>query len=247
MHEVAELEFLVPEWPATARVRAAFTLRNGGASGGPFASCNLGDHVGDDPGAVAANRALLRGALRLPAEPLWLNQVHGQEIARFDGALRPTADASVSTRPGEVCAVLVADCLPVLFADRAETCVAAAHAGWRGLAAGVLERTIEAMPVAPGALMAWLGPAIGPTAFEVGEEVRDSFLSAHPEAGVAFRAQAPGRWLADLWQLARQRLAAAGVGAVHGGQGCTVAEPRRFYSYRRDGVTGRHAALIWIA
>ena len=244
---MAEAEFLVPDWPAPASVRAAFSLRRGGASGGPFASFNLADHVGDDAGAVASNRALLRAALHLPAEPLWMQQVHGCEVAHFDDGVRPAADASVALRPGQVCAVLVADCVPVLFADRAGSCVAAAHAGWRGLAAGVLESTIAALPVEPGTLMAWLGPAIGPTAFEVGDKVRSRFIAAAPASQAAFQAQAPDRWLADLWRLARLRLAAAGVGAVFGGQGCTASEPQRFYSYRRDGVTGRHAALIWLA
>lgn len=238
---------MLPAWPAPARVRAACTLRGGGVSGGPFASFNLGDHVGDATAAVASNRARLRAALRLPAEPLWLAQVHGCDVARFDGSARPAADAAVAVRPGEVCAVLVADCLPVLFADRAGTCVAAAHAGWKGLAAGVLERTVAALPVAPGTLMAWLGPCIGPTAFEVGGEVRGQFITAQAEAGQDFRAQPNGRWLADLWSLARRRLAAAGVADVYGGQGCTYSDPRRFYSYRRDGVTGRQAALIWLA
>ncbi len=243
---VAEPELLVPGWPAPAGVRAAFTLRGGGVSGGPFASFNLAGHVGDDAGAVAANRARLCSALHLPAEPLWLNQVHGCAVARFDGTLRPAADASVTARAAEICAVLVADCLPVLFTDRAGSCVAAAHAGWRGLADGVLERTIEALPAEPGTLLAWLGPAIGPAAFEVGDEVRDRFIAAQPGAAEAFQAQAPGRWLADLWRLARRRLASAGVTDVYGGQGCTHSEPQRFYSYRRDGVTGRHAALIWL-
>ncbi len=238
---------MVPGWPAPARVRAACTLRTGGASGGPFASFNLADHVGDDAAAVAANRARLRSALQLPADPLWLTQVHGCEVARFDGTARPAADAAVSTRPGEACAVLVADCLPVLFTDRAGTCVAAAHAGWKGLAGGVLERTIEALPAAPGTLMAWLGPCIGPTAFEVGADVRDLFIAAQADARQDFRPHADGRWLADLWSLARRRLAAAGVGAVYGGQGCTYSEPRRFYSFRRDGMTGRMAALVWLA
>lgn len=242
-----DLDILVPDWPAPPRVRAAFTLRTGGVSGGPFASLNLGDHVGDDPAAVASNRRRLREALHLPAEPLWLNQVHGREVARFDGAPRPDADAAMALQPGQVCAVLVADCLPVLFADRDGRCVAASHAGWRGLAAGVLERTVEALPAAPGALVAWLGPAIGPQAFEVGEEVRDAFVAAQPEAAEEFAPQAAGRWLADLWGLARRRLAAAGVGAVYGGRGCTVSEPQRFFSYRRDGVTGRMAALVWLA
>lgn len=243
---MAEQAFLLPDWPAPARVKAAVTLRTGGVSGGPFASFNLADHVGDAGGAVTSNRELLRRVLPLPSEPLWLRQVHGCDVARFDGTSQPMADAVVSVRRGEVCAVLVADCLPVLFADRAGTCVAAAHAGWRGLAAGVLERTIEALPARPGALLAWLGPAIGPAAFEVGDEVRDRFVAVQPGAEEDFQPQVNGRWLADLWSLARRRLIAAGVRAVYGGQDCTYTDPQRFYSYRRDGMTGRHAALVWL-
>ena len=243
---VAEPAFLVPDWPAPARVRAAVTLRTGGVSGGPFASFNLGDHVGDDAAAVTSNRALLRRVLHLPSEPLWLRQVHGCDVARFDGTSQPTADAAVSVRTGEVCAVLVADCLPVLFADRAGTCVAAAHAGWRGLAAGVLERTIEALPAEPATLLAWLGPAIGPTAFEVGNEVRDRFIALQRGADADFERAPNGRWRADLWSLARRQLIAGGVRAIHGGQGCTYSEWQRYYSYRRDGITGRLAALIWL-
>jgi len=243
---VAEQAFLLPDWPVPARVRAAVTLRTGGVSGGPFASFNLGDHVGDAAGAVMSNRMMLRRVLHLPSEPLWLRQVHGCDVARFDGTLQPTADAVVSVRTGKVCAVLVADCLPVLFADRAGTCVAAAHAGWRGLAAGVLERTIETLPTEPGALLAWLGPAIGPAAFEVGDEVRDRFIAVQPGAEEDFQPQANGRWRANLRSLARRRLVAAGVRAVYGGQDCTYSDPHRFYSYRRDGITGRHAALVWL-
>lgn len=242
---MADPEFLFPDWPSPPAVRAAFSLRSGGASGGPFASFNLADHVGDDAGAVAANRARLAAALGLQAEPLWLEQVHGAGVADFSGSHRPKADAAIGLLPGQVCVVMVADCLPVLFADREGTCVGAAHAGWRGLAAGVLERTVEALPVPPERLLAWLGPAIGPAAFEVGPEVREAFLAVSPGAAAAFRPGSGDRWFADLYTLARQRLAAAGVQAVHGGGWCTVADPACFYSYRRDGATGRHAALIW--
>ena len=221
------------------------TLRTGGVSTGPYASLNLGDHVGDDPAAVAENRRRVREALALPSEPLWLEQVHGTAVARFGEAVRPRADASVALAPGQVCAVMVADCLPVLLADRAGTCVAAAHAGWRGLAAGVLEATVAALPVDPAQLVAWLGPAIGPEAFEIGPEVREAFLAVDPEAADAFRPGTGDRWLADAYRLARQRLARAGVTDVHGGGLCTVSDPTRFFSYRRDGVTGRMAALIW--
>jgi len=242
---VADPEFLFPDWPCPPGVRAAFSLRTGGASGGPFASFNIADHVGDDAAAVAANRARLAAALGLPAEPLWLEQVHGAGVADFAGPPRPQADAAIGRLPGEVCVVMVADCLPVLFADRDGSCVGAAHAGWRGLAAGVLERTVAALPVPPDRLLAWLGPAIGPAAFEVGPEVREAFVGVSPGAAAAFRQGTGDRWFADLYALARQRLAAAGVQAVHGGGWCTVADPARFYSYRRDGATGRHAALIW--
>jgi len=242
---VADLDMILPDWPAPPGVRAAMTLRTGGASGGPYASLNLGDHVGDDPGAVAENRRRLREALSLPTEPLWLEQVHGTDVARFGGSTRPRADAAVALEPGQVCAVMVADCLPVLLADRARTCVAAAHAGWRGLAAGVLEATVAALPVDPARLVAWLGPAIGPEAFEVGPEVRAAFLAVDPAAEVAFWPGTGDRWLADVYTLARQRLARAGVSEVYGGGWCTVSDPGRFFSYRRDGVTGRMAALVW--
>jgi YfiH family protein len=242
---VADVDFIQPDWPVPSSVRAAVSLRTGGASGGPYASLNLGDHVGDDAAAVRENRARLARALSLPAEPLWLQQVHGCEVARFDGTGLPQADASVSLESGEVCAVLVADCLPVLLADRQGRCVAAAHAGWRGLAAGVIDRTVASLPVAPADMVAWLGPAIGPEAFEVGPEVRAQFLAADAGAEGLFRPSPAGRWLADLFGLARRRLAAAGVASVHGGGLCTVADPQRFFSYRRDGLTGRLAALIW--
>jgi len=242
---VADLGLLLPDWPAPPGVRAAMTLRAGGASGGPYASLNLGDHVGDEADAVAENRRRLRQALALPAEPLWLEQVHGTDVARFGGPVCPRADAAVALAPGQVCAVMVADCLPVLLADRAGTCVAAAHAGWRGLAAGVLEATVAALPVDPSQLVAWLGPAIGPEAFEVGPEVRDAFQAADPATEAAFRPGTGDRWMADVYLLARQRLARAGVTDVHGGGWCTVSDPGRFFSYRRDGVTGRMAAVIW--
>jgi polyphenol oxidase len=244
-------DWLLPDWPAPARVQAFMTTRAGGVSQAPWDSMNPATHVGDDPVAVASNRRLLRADL--PSEPLWLNQVHGACVADGPAAEPPCADASVSHRPGEVCAVLTADCLPVLFCDRAGTVVAAAHAGWRGLASGVLEATVARMGVPPSEVMAWLGAAIGPEAFEVGDEVRETFVTWHPVASVAFR-PAPGslpegtrrKWLADLYALARIRLAAAGVMAVHGGGLCTVADARRFYSYRRDTTTGRMASLIWL-
>jgi YfiH family protein len=223
------------------------TTRRGGVSRAPFDALNLADHVGDRLEAVQHNRSLLREGLRLPGEPLWLEQVHGRTVfACHDRAARPRADAGYTDRPGVVCAVLTADCLPVLFCNRQGTRVAAAHAGWRGLAAGVLERTVAVLAVEPEHLLVWLGPAIGPLAFEVGAEVRSAFVERQPEAGDAFAAQANGRWLADLYRLARIRLAALGVSAVYGGAFCTFHDRERFYSYRRDQVTGRMASLIWL-
>lgn len=239
-------EFIVPDWPAPATVRALQTTRRGGVSAPPWESCNLGDHVGDEPARVAANRAVLRR--QLPAEPCWLQQVHG--IVAVDAATSPqntVADAAYSRRPGVVCAAMTADCLPVLFCDRAGSVVAAAHAGWRGLVAGVLEASIAAMAVPPGELLAWLGPAIGPQVFEVGDEVRAAFVAQAEEAAAAFVAHSPGKWLADIEQLARQRLIAASVTAIYGGGWCTVNDPQRFFSYRRDGQTGRMASLVWLA
>jgi len=239
-------DLMIPEWPAPANVRACQTQRTGGVSPAPWASLNLGDHVGDDPARVAVNRARL--ATALPAEPCWLRQVHG--VVAVDAATAAAgseADAAYTRRAGVVCAVMTADCLPVLFCDRAGTVVAAAHAGWRGLLAGVLENTLAAMAVPAGEVIAWLGPAIGPDNFEVGGEVRAAFVDHHPASESAFRSCSNGKWLADLYALAGQRLARAGVGGVFGGGRCTVAEGDRFFSYRRDGVTGRMASLIWLA
>ena len=220
-------------------------MRYGGVSTGTYAGFNLGDHVGDDPHAVARNRALLRD--HLPAEPLWLKQVHGTTVACASGACGTReADAGVARRTNEICVVLTADCLPVLLCDRGGTVVGAAHAGWRGLAAGVIENTLALMGVDPSTLLAWLGPAIGPGAFEVGDEVRTLFLDDNTAAASAFTVHAPGKWLADIYHLARLRLARAGVRQVYGGDFCTFREYERFFSYRRDGKTGRMASLIWI-
>lgn len=239
-------EWIVPDWSAPQRVRALVTTRSGGVSAAPYASLNLGTHVGDAPEAVDHNRRLL--ARHLPAGPLWLQQVHGTTVVRADAVASGTeADAAFTAKAGTVCAVMTADCLPVLLCDRAGTKVAAAHAGWRGLVGGVLERTVEAMQVPPEDLMAWLGPAIGPAAFEVGDEVRAAFCAHDPAAAGAFAAGLqPGKWMADIYMLARQRLTASGVGRIDGGGECTVADPARFYSYRREGVTGRFASLIWL-
>ncbi len=237
-----------PDWPAPENVRAFTTTRAGGVSIGPCASFNLGDHVGDDPRAVAENRARLRKEFKLPADPVWLTQVHGNtavEAAIVTAGV--TADASFATQPGVVCAVLTADCLPVLLCDRAGTRAGIAHAGWRGLAAGVIESTVAALGEPRGELMAWLGPAIGPAAFEVGTEVRAAFTMRDPGAACAFQAGRPGHWFADIYQLARRRLHALGVHAVYGGDLCTFTDSARFYSYRRDGACGRMASLIWMA
>jgi YfiH family protein len=242
------VDWIEPDWPAPARVRAVCTTRAGGVSGGPYASFNLADHVGDDPACVARNRARLRDRLGLPQEPLWLRQVHGCGLAR--GGVDPAgceADAGMAVGAGIVCAVLTADCLPVLLCDRVGTRVAAVHAGWRGLAAGVIEVTVAGMGAAPADVLAWLGPAIGPDAFEVGAEVRAAFVARDAAAADAFRPSPGGRWLADLYLLARRRLDALGVGRVWGGGLCTVTDARRFFSYRHDGVTGRMASLIWLA
>jgi YfiH family protein len=239
---------ILPEWPAPANVRAATTTRRGGVSLAPYASLNLGGHVGDATESVRENRRLVQRALQLPSAPLWLNQVHGQCIVDAADA-RPgaAADASFSLQEQVVCAVLTADCLPVLFCDRRGTRVAAAHAGWRGLAAGVLEATVAALDTEPGQLLAWLGPAIGPLCFEVGDDVRGAFIERHAGAREAFAVGRDGRWLADLYRLARIRLNAVGVDAIFGGGFCTYTEKERFFSYRRDGVTGRMASLIWLS
>lgn len=237
---------LTPDWPAPACVRAATTLRTGGVSPAPYDSLNLAEHVGDEPDNVAANRRILSTALSLPQDPLWLTQVHGTEVVPADGTSGCEADAIMADRSGEVCAVLTADCLPVLFCSTGGDRVAAAHAGWRGLCAGVLEHTVERMGVAGEEVIAWLGPAIGPAVFEVGAEVRQAFMKQDPAASAAFVPSRPGHWFADLYLLARRRLAAVGVTAVHGGGFCTFSDPERFYSYRREGRTGRMASLVWI-
>jgi YfiH family protein len=257
-----ELQFITPDWNAPQCVRAAFTLRTGGVSQPPYDSLNLGSSIGDSEQAVAENRRRVREALRLPAEPCWLKQVHGTAVVELTPAGAdqqrtpnpppsadlepPVADASVAKVPGQACAIRVADCMPVLFAATDGSVVAAAHAGWRGLAAGVLEKTIEQLGVAAERLSAWMGPAIGPKNFEVGDDVRDACLSADGNAGAAFVRNARGRWQCDLYALARRRLSAAGIPSVYGGGWCTFADSDRFFSYRRDGRCGRMAAIIWI-
>jgi YfiH family protein len=242
------LEF---EWRLPPGVRAAFTTRQGGVSGAPWDSFNLGVHVGDAPEAVAANRGRLKAMLSLPSEPAWLSQVHGVDVVDLDKAgdllASPTADAVIAHERGRVCAIMVADCLPVLFASRDGSRIGAAHAGWRGLAAGVLEKTVAALGVPGSQLSAWLGPAISREHFEVGDEVRAAFVAKDAGAASAFVKNARGKWQADLVALARRRLEAVGVTDVSGGEWCTFADRERFFSHRRDGKGGRMAALIWRA
>lgn len=239
---------IVPDWPVPRGVKALMTTRAGGRSRGPYASLNVGAHCGDDPADVAANRELVtRSTGGHP--PRWLAQVHGTRVVdadAVDGVVAPPeADAAVARRAGVVCAIQVADCMPVLFADREGTAVAAAHAGWRGLAGGVLEATIAALGLPPSRLTVWMGPAIGPAAYEVGSEVREAFVAQDAGCASAFRPNRPGHWLMDLYAIASRRLTAAGVSFVHGGGWCTHTDAERFFSFRRDGATGRMAALIW--
>lgn len=294
---VADLQIITPEWPAPPGVRGAFTLRTGGVSVAPYDSLNLGVRLGDSPEAVAENRRRVREKLRLPAEPVWLEQVHGVEVVELSafgvasdtgamqrsgaegaaddvrgagragaaavgapsggsgdaapgrGDLRdrpPIGDASVARGVGQVCAIRVADCMPVLFAALDGSVVGAAHAGWRGLASGVLEATIGRLGVPASELIAWMGPAIGPKHFEVGEDVRAAFTATDEGAASAFVGNARGRWQCDLYALARRRLSSLGVSGIYGGGWCTFADAGRFFSYRRDGQCGRMAALIWI-
>jgi polyphenol oxidase len=246
---------IYPDWPAPARVQACFTTRAGGVSQGAFAGLNLGAHVGDDPAAVVGNRLLLRDELQFSQEPVWLNQVHGTTVYPVNSdelpVNPPMADAAVTRLAGVPLTVMTADCLPVLFCDQAGSVVATAHAGWRGLCDGVLEQTVRAMQVPAEQILVWLGPAIGPQAFEVGGEVRASFMAQDPAAISAFApstrsAVDADKWLGDLFLLARQRLVRAGVQQIYGGHQCTFSDPQQFYSYRRDGQTGRMSGLIWL-
>lgn len=235
---------LIPDWPAPSSVRACVTTRAGGVSQAPYDTFNLGDHVGDLPASVSENR--LRLSTACAARPAWLKQVHGLDVAYADPQQIAEADASWTDTPGIACTVMTADCLPALFCNRAGTKVAAAHAGWRGLAGGVLEATLDALAVDPADVLVWLGPAIGPLAFEVGAEVREAFVAIHPHADSAFLPGAhPGKFMADIYELARIRLAARGVNAVYGGGYCTVTDPR-FFSYRANSNTGRFASLVWL-
>ncbi len=278
MNLPARHEVILPDWPAPARVRAASTLRTGGASREPYASLNLATHVGDDAANVARNRKILSDMLDLPTEPLWLRQVHGTKVLDLEldrdldldmdrdsegsyavdrGEERaravtvasrppPTADGAVTSRSGLPCVVLTADCLPVLLCDQSGTRVGAAHAGWRGLAGGVLEAAVRRMAVEPDRILAWIGPGIGREAYEVGDEVREQFAACGVDAKKCFTANANGRWQADLCELARQRLRDAGVSAIHGGQWCTHSESARYFSHRRQAPCGRMATLVWL-
>lgn len=236
---------IIPDWPAPAHVKALQTTRLGGISSAPYDSFNLGGHVGDVPLAVARNRMLLNTLL--PSEPVWLEQAHGTLVANADNAgCLPQADACIARHRAAVCVVMTADCLPVLLCDKQGSAVGAAHAGWKGLAAGVVEATVQAMNAAPQNLMAWLGPAISQNAFEVGEEVRAAFVAAHPQAASAFAVGQSGKWLADIYALARLRLNALGITQIYGGNYCTYREREKFFSYRRDGITGRMGTFIWL-
>ncbi|ODS63077.1 MAG: multi-copper polyphenol oxidoreductase [Arenimonas sp. SCN 70-307] len=253
---MAGAAWLDADWPAPPGVRAVTSLRSGdGVSQAPFDRLNLGMNCGDEPAAVLENRRRMAAWLQLPSQPRWLRQVHGVEVVRVGAGLargegapepEPEADAAVTSEPGVVLAILTADCLPVVFAARDGSEIGAAHAGWRGLAGGVLEATVAAMHTPPGELVAWLGPAAGPVNYEIGEEVRAAFTGPDPGAAEAFIATRPGHWRVDLYALARRRLAAVGVTNVHGGGLCTIADPSRFYSHRRDGRSGRLATLAWL-
>lgn len=241
-------ELIPATWPAPARVRAVATTRAGGVSAGAYSSLNLGDHVGDEIDRVRGNRDRLRAAAGIRGEPFWLRQVHGTRVVEAGTAEEGVeADGSATSVPGQVCAVLTADCLPILLCDRAGTRVAALHAGWRGLAAGIVEAGVRAMRTPGESLLAWMGPAISRAAYEVGGEVRKAFVETDPQAAEAFGPGVRGKWMADLYALARIRLRAAGVTAVYGGDYCTATQAQLFFSYRRDGRTGRMASLVWLA
>ncbi len=241
-------DWIRADWPAPQRILAGTTTRSGGVSLGVYASLNVAGHVGDTDESVELNRQKMIEMCGLPAEPRWLRQVHGTRVAYAGsvefGDAAPAADAAIADSAGEVCAVLTADCLPILLCATDGSEVAAAHGGWRGLAAGICEATVAALSTAPELLIAWLGPAISQSAFEVGDEVRAAFIAVDPSAARCFCENEHGRWQADLYALARQRLATAGVGNVYGGGLCTYADAQRFFSYRRDGECGRMASFI---
>ncbi len=243
------LEFVYPDWPAPAHVKALTTTRNGGFSIGPYASFNLSNLVRDQPGNVRRNRALLRDAAQLPSEPIWLTQVHSTRVIdAFDAGPGEEADGCVTGTPGVVCAALTADCLPIFICDRRSTRIGIMHAGWRGLAAGIVEEGLRKIQVPSANLLVWLGPAIGPSAYEVGDEVRQAFVNHDQDLAESFMPvpNRRGHWLADLYDLARRRLRAQGVHAIYGGLRCTLRERDLFFSHRRDGNCGRMASLIWL-
>ena len=244
MRDLPHPEWIAPDWPVARSVRALITTRAGGVSSGAFASLNLGERAGDDPRFVARNRAILRAVL--PTEPLWLRQVHGAvAIDASHAAPETEADGAVTRVVGTVCSVLTADCLPVLLADRGGKAVGIAHAGWRGLARGIVESVVRKMGVPAQGMVAYIGPGIGPHSYEVGEDVRSVFVNADRDAAHAFAPLRSGKYLADLYELARRRLESAGVTDIHGGGFCTASE-ERFFSYRRDRITGRMASLVWL-
>lgn len=248
MSERQQESLIVPDWPAPVGVRAASTTRRGGVSAPPYASLNLAGHVGDDPACVAENRRRLAARLGYSAEPAWLEQIHGITVVAAETVRAPVAaDAAWTRAPGQPCVVMTADCLPVLLCDRAGTVVAAVHGGWRGLAGGIIAAAVARLGVPPPELLAWLGPAIGPKAFEVGEEVRAAFVNLDAGSTGCFRPSPAGRWLADIYELAQRQLRNLGVQEIYGGGCCTFSEPERFFSYRRENRTGRMATLIWLA
>ncbi|MFQ5470143.1 MAG: peptidoglycan editing factor PgeF [Gammaproteobacteria bacterium] len=246
MDNTANNDWIVPDWPAPANVRACSTYRFGGISKPPFGTLNLADHVGDDSTNVRVNRQKLVDRLQLPETPRWLSQYHSDVVVNAeDSSGLAEADASFTSSRNVVCAVLTADCLPVLVCNKSGTRVAAIHAGWRGLYAGIIENTIQALAIAPEETLVWLGPAIGPTAYEVGREVYHHFVDNNVNASRAFEASRPGHWFANLYELARIELRATGIQNVWGGNHCTYTESQCFFSYRREGVTGRMATIIW--
>lgn len=249
MSDVLNNGLIYPGWPAPAQVKAVMTTREGGVSAAPFDSLNVGDHVDDDPVAVYDNRKVLIERCQLPSQPVWLSQVHGPTTLKYDLACTgDAADAIVANQHSQVCAVMTADCLPVLFCNKQGTVVGAAHAGWRGLEAGILESTLSEMQCPSQDVLVWLGAAIGPNVFEVGSEVRQAFMAKHPETEQAFRAHGGSKWLADIYALARIRLHNAGIRTEHmfGGEWCTYSQSEQFYSYRREPRTGRMVSLIWL-
>ncbi|MCH9770749.1 MAG: peptidoglycan editing factor PgeF [Gammaproteobacteria bacterium] len=241
--------YLKPAWPAPANINAYTTLRSGGFSQAPFDSFNLGPHVNDNPAMVAKNVAKLVTDLMLPATPVWLNQVHGTKAVAIDNCIegeRPAADACYTKQSHTVCAVLTADCLPILLCDQAGTQIAAIHAGWRGLLAGVIDNTIAAMDVSGKDFMAWLGPAIGPRVFDLNAAIRLDFIQRNPDNSSCFKHKRGNVWTANIYELARINLRRLGIRQVYGGEHCTFSDSQRFFSYRRDQTTGRIASLIWL-